>query len=355
MSKPLAKRLAEYAIAIRFDDLPDVVVHETKRRLIDALGCGLGARGADTPRVAERLASRLAAEPAATTLYGSRSSPDMAAFVNGILIRYLDFNDTFLSKEPAHPSDNLAAVLAAGEMSNSTGSELISAVSEEQAVRYIKMTCQTDDPECEKAFLHFVENVKPRIKPLQHRLSENYLASPGIKALHKERYFVLIRDLENEVNLFREENVPLQTEDDKTDINVYINSPGGSISAGMAIYDTMQYVRPDVATYCIGQASSVGAVLLAAGASGKRYALPNSRVMIHQPMASTEGTASDIEIHAQEFLRVKKRLNEIIMKHTGRSLDDIERDTDRDSFMSAEEARDYGLVDMVLEKMRDEG
>jgi 2-methylcitrate dehydratase len=127
MPEPLAKRLAEYATSVHFDDLPDVVVHETKRRLIDALGCALGARGSDTPQAAERVASRIAAQPAATTLYGSRTSPDMAAFVNGILIRYLDFNDTYLSKEPAHPSDNLAAVLAAGEASGSTGAELISA------------------------------------------------------------------------------------------------------------------------------------------------------------------------------------------------------------------------------------
>jgi 2-methylcitrate dehydratase len=127
MMDTLAERLADYAIATRYDDLPEVAVHETKRRLIDALGCALGARHADTPRAAERVASRIAAEPAATTLYGSRTSPDMAAFVNGILIRYLDFNDTYLSKEPAHPSDNLAAVLAAGEMSGAAGKDLISA------------------------------------------------------------------------------------------------------------------------------------------------------------------------------------------------------------------------------------
>jgi 2-methylcitrate dehydratase len=127
MPRPLAERLAEYAISIRFGDLPEAVVHETKRRFIDALGCALGARDADTPRAAERVASRIAAEPAATTLYGGRTSPDMAAFVNGILVRYLDFNDTYLSKEPAHPSDNLAAVLAAGEVSGSSGSDLISA------------------------------------------------------------------------------------------------------------------------------------------------------------------------------------------------------------------------------------
>jgi 2-methylcitrate dehydratase len=127
MPDTLAERLAEYALSTRFDDLPELVVHETKRRLIDALGCALGARHADAPRAAERVAPRIAAEQAASTLYGSRTSPDMAAFVNGILIRYLDFNDTYLSKEPAHPSDNLAAVLAAGEMSGSTGQDLVSA------------------------------------------------------------------------------------------------------------------------------------------------------------------------------------------------------------------------------------
>jgi 2-methylcitrate dehydratase len=140
MPKPLAQRLAEYAIATRFEDLPEVVVHETKRRLIDALGCALGARGADAPRAAERVASRTAAKPAATTLFGTRTSPDMAAFVNGILIRCLDFNDTYLSKEPAHPSDNLAAVLAAGDVSGSTGSELISA-----AVLAYEVQCRLAD------------------------------------------------------------------------------------------------------------------------------------------------------------------------------------------------------------------
>lgn len=140
MPEPLALRLAEYATSVRFDDLPEAVVRETKRRLIDAMGCALGARGADTPLAAERVASRIAAKPAATTLYGSRSSPDMAAFVNGILIRYLDFNDTYLSKEPAHPSDNLAAVLAAGEVSSASGSDLISA-----AVLAYEVQCRLAD------------------------------------------------------------------------------------------------------------------------------------------------------------------------------------------------------------------
>lgn len=142
----------------------------------------------------------------------------------------------------------------------------------------------------------------------------------------------------------------LQFEDPKADIHMYINSPGGSISAGMAIYDTMQFITCDVATYCIGQAASMGAVLLTAGAPGKRYALPNARIMIHQPLAGMEGTATELEIHAREVLKVKRRMNEIMTKHTGKSIDDIEKDTDRDNFMTADEAKGYGIVDKVLEK-----
>ena len=143
----------------------------------------------------------------------------------------------------------------------------------------------------------------------------------------------------------------LQFEDSKADIHLYINSPGGSVSAGLAIYDTMQFVACDVATYCIGQASSMGAVLLTAGRAGKRNALPNARVMIHQPIAGMEGTATDIHIHAREAIRIKQRLNEILLKHTGQTLEKIEQDTDRDKFMSAQEARDYGIVDTVLERL----
>ena len=142
----------------------------------------------------------------------------------------------------------------------------------------------------------------------------------------------------------------LQSEDPRADIHLYINSPGGSVSAGLAIYDTMQFVACDVATYCIGQAASMGAVLLAAGTAGKRHALPNSRIMIHQPMAGVEGTAEEIMIHAREFTRVKHRLNNILIKHTGHPLEKIEQDTDRDYYMSAEFARDYGIVDVVAER-----
>ncbi|MEO2019039.1 MAG: ATP-dependent Clp protease proteolytic subunit [Fuerstiella sp.] len=143
----------------------------------------------------------------------------------------------------------------------------------------------------------------------------------------------------------------LQFDDPKADIHFYINSPGGSITAGMAIYDTMQYISCEVATYCIGQAASMGAVLLTAGAPGKRHALPNARIMIHQPLAGYEGTATELEIHAKEVLRVKQRMNEILLKHTGQTLTKIEEDTDRDNFMTAEEAKDYKLIDTVLEKL----
>jgi len=143
----------------------------------------------------------------------------------------------------------------------------------------------------------------------------------------------------------------LQFEDDKADIHMYINSPGGSITAGMAIYDTMQFVRCDVATYCIGQASSMGAILLTAGAAGKRNALPHARIMIHQPLAGMEGTATELEIHAKEVIRIKQMMNEVLLKHTGQTLTKIQEDTDRDNFMSPEEAKSYGLIDNVLERL----
>ncbi len=143
----------------------------------------------------------------------------------------------------------------------------------------------------------------------------------------------------------------LQFEDPKADVHMYINSPGGSITAGLAIYDTMQYITCDVATYCIGQAASMGAILLTAGAPGKRNALPNSRIMIHQPLAGMEGTATELDIHAKEVIRIKRRMNEILLKHTGQSLDRIVEDTDRDKFMLSEEAKAYGLIDHVLERL----
>ncbi len=143
----------------------------------------------------------------------------------------------------------------------------------------------------------------------------------------------------------------LQSEDPQSDIQIYINSPGGSVSAGLGIYDTMQFITCDVATYCIGQAASMGAVLLASGAEGKRFALPNARVMIHQPLAGMEGTAEDVMIHAREFGKVKRRLNELLKHHTGQSLETIEKDTDRDRFMTANEAMEYRLIDKVVDRM----
>jgi len=140
----------------------------------------------------------------------------------------------------------------------------------------------------------------------------------------------------------------LQMEDKDKEIHVYINSPGGSVTAGLAIYDTMQFLKPDVSTYCVGQASSMGALLLCAGTKGKRQALPNSRIMIHQPWGGVQGAAEDISRHAQEILKMRDRINEILAHHTGKPLDKIQKDTDRDFFMSAQEAKDYGLIDEVI-------
>ena len=156
---------------------------------------------------------------------------------------------------------------------------------------------------------------------------------------------------DNSANLIVAQMLFLQFDDPKADIHLYVNSPGGSVTAGMSIYDTMQYVTCDVATYCIGQAASMAAVLLCAGAKGKRNALPHARVMIHQPMAGTEGTTTEILLHLKEFQRLKKELNDILLKHTGQTLDRIEHDTDRDKFMSPREALEYGIVDNVLERL----
>ena len=167
--------------------------------------------------------------------------------------------------------------------------------------------------------------------------------------LLKERVVFLVGPV-NDVtaNLIVAQFLFLESENPDKDIYFYINSPGGSVSAGLAIYDTMQFIKPDVSTLCIGQAASMGAFLLTAGAKGKRYCLPNSRVMIHQPMGGFQGQASDIEIHAKEILYLRARLNEIMAKHTGQPIERIERDTDRDNFLSGAEAVEYGLVDKVL-------
>jgi ATP-dependent Clp protease protease subunit len=167
--------------------------------------------------------------------------------------------------------------------------------------------------------------------------------------LLKERVVFLVGPV-NEVtaNLIVAQLLFLESENPDKDISFYINSPGGSVTAGMAIYDTMQFIKPDVSTLCIGQAASMGALLLTAGAKGKRYCLPNSRVMIHQPMGGFQGQASDIEIHAREILFLKEKLNQIMAKHTGQTVEKIARDTDRDNFLSADEAKEYGLVDRIL-------
>ena len=170
--------------------------------------------------------------------------------------------------------------------------------------------------------------------------------------LLKDRIIFLGSQVNDEVaNSIVAQLLFLQSDDPSADIQLYINSPGGSVSAGLGIYDTMQFVSCDVATYCIGQAASMGAVLLAAGAAGKRYALPNARVMIHQPLAGMQGTAEDIMIHAKEFKKIKHRLNEILLTHTGQPLDKIEGDTDRDRFMTAQEAAEYKIIDQVIEHM----
>jgi ATP-dependent Clp protease, protease subunit len=172
--------------------------------------------------------------------------------------------------------------------------------------------------------------------------------------LLKERVVFLVGPV-NEVtaNVIVAQLLFLESENPDKDISFYINSPGGSVSAGLAIYDTMQFIKPDVSTLCVGQAASMGALLLTAGAKGKRFCLPNSRVMIHQPMGGFQGQASDIEIHAKEILFLKGKLNEIMAKHSGQSVDAIDRDTDRDNFLSAEQAVNYGLVDKVLTSRAD--
>jgi|TARA_R110002073_G_scaffold25832_1_gene85117 ATP-dependent Clp protease protease subunit len=167
--------------------------------------------------------------------------------------------------------------------------------------------------------------------------------------LLKERVIFLVGQVEDHMaNLIVAQMLFLESENPDKDINLYINSPGGSVTAGMSIYDTMQFIKPDVSTMCIGQAASMGAFLLAAGASGKRQALPNSRIMIHQPLGGFQGQASDIEIHAKEILKIKGSLNQLLAHHTGQPLERLEKDTDRDNFMGADDAKEYGIVDQVL-------
>ena len=168
--------------------------------------------------------------------------------------------------------------------------------------------------------------------------------------LLKDRIIFLGTAMNDEIaNLLIAQLLFLESEDPDKDINFYINSPGGYVTSGLAIYDTMQFIKPDVNTYCLGQAASLGALLLAGGAKGKRYALPNSRIMIHQPWGGAQGAAADIGIQAKEILRLKKRISELLSHHTGQSLDRIEKDSDRDFFMSPQEAQKYGLIDEVIE------
>ncbi|MGD2187716.1 MAG: ATP-dependent Clp endopeptidase proteolytic subunit ClpP [Desulfobacterales bacterium] len=167
--------------------------------------------------------------------------------------------------------------------------------------------------------------------------------------LLKDRIIFLGTAMNDEIaNLIIAQLLFLESEDPDKDINFYVNSPGGLVTAGLAVYDTMQYIKPDITTVCIGQAASMGAVLLAAGTRGKRYSLPNARILIHQPMGGFQGQASDIEIQAKEILRMKDRLNQILVEHTGKELESIQKDTDRDFFMSGEEAKKYGIVDHVI-------
>jgi ATP-dependent Clp protease protease subunit len=172
--------------------------------------------------------------------------------------------------------------------------------------------------------------------------------------LLKDRIIFLGTAINDEVaNLLIAQLLFLESEDPDKDINFYINSPGGSVTAGLAIYDTMQYIKPEIATVCIGQAASMGALLLAAGTARKRYSLPSSRIMIHQPMGGFQGQASDIEIQAREILRMKETLNKILKEHTGKDLEQIQRDTDRDYFLSGQEAKEYGIVDHVIRNRDD--
>ncbi|MCP4473537.1 MAG: ATP-dependent Clp endopeptidase proteolytic subunit ClpP [Gammaproteobacteria bacterium] len=169
--------------------------------------------------------------------------------------------------------------------------------------------------------------------------------------LLKDRIIFLVGTVEDHIaNLITAQLLFLESEDPDKDVHFYINSPGGSVTAGMAIYDTMQFIKPDISTMCIGQACSMGAFLLAGGASGKRYCLPNARVMIHQPLGGFQGQATDIEIHAKEILYIRERLNALLAHHTGQPIERISQDTDRDNFMNAHQAKEYGLIDKVFDK-----
>ena len=194
----------------------------------------------------------------------------------------------------------------------------------------------------------------PLIPMVVEQTSKGERAYDIYSRLLKDRIVFLGTPINDEIaNLLIAQLLFLESEDPDKDINFYINSPGGSVTAGMAVYDTMQYIKPDIATVCIGQAASMGALLLAAGSAKKRYSLPNSRIMIHQPMGGIQGQAADIKIQAEEILRLRTRLNEILAFHTQQDLETIEKDTDRDFFMSGMEAKEYGLVDHVINNRDD--
>lgn len=194
----------------------------------------------------------------------------------------------------------------------------------------------------------------PLIPMVIEQTSKGERAYDIYSRLLKDRIVFLGTGINDEVaNLLIAQMLFLESDDPDKDINFYINSPGGSVTAGMAVYDTMQYIKPDITTVCIGQAASMGAILLAAGAPNKRYSLPNSRILIHQPMGGVQGQASDIKIQAEEIIRLRGTLNKILAFHTGQDLAKVEKDTDRDLFMSGEEARTYGLIDHVINNRND--
>lgn len=216
-------------------------------------------------------------------------------------------------------------------------------------------TTKTSHPIARNANLEHPNNIMPLIPYVIEKSGREERAMDIYSRLLKDRIIMVGSQVHDEMaNAVVAQLLFLQSEDADADIHMYINSPGGSVTAGMAMYDTMQFVSCDVATYCIGQAASMGALLLTAGAAGKRFALPNARIMIHQPLAGMEGTAEEIMIHANEFERTKKKLNEILLHHTGHPYDKIEEDTDRDNFMSAEEAVEYSLIDRVIAHVGDD-
>jgi ATP-dependent Clp protease protease subunit len=197
---------------------------------------------------------------------------------------------------------------------------------------------------------NFSEQMNTLVPMVVEQTNKGERAYDIYSRLLKERIIFLVGPInDNVASLITAQLLFLESEDPKKEINLYINSPGGLVTAGLGIYDTMQYIKPDVTTLCIGQAASMGSFLLAAGKKGKRFSLPNSRIMVHQPSAGFQGQATDIEIHAREVLALKKRLNEIYSKHTGKSVDDVKKALERDNFMTPESAKEFGLVDEVVE------